>query len=73
MYRIGVAEKGSLAIELRVESSGGHASMPPRENSIGILANAVAKYVFILSIYVQYICSQYVGLTATYQSQKMMF
>ena len=40
---IGVAEKGSMSVELRVDSSVGHASMPPKESSIGILCNAIAR------------------------------
>lgn len=43
VYRIGVAEKGYIMVELSVHTSAGHSSMPPRESSIGILANAVAK------------------------------
>ena len=43
VYRIGVAEKGYITLELSVQTSAGHSSMPPRESSIGILSNAVAK------------------------------
>ena len=51
--RIGIAEKGALSLELRVDSSVGHASMPPRESSIGILCNAIARYTttLLLSTY----------------------
>ena len=47
LYSIGIAEKGFMNVELTVESSVGHASMPPRESSIGILANAISKYVIL--------------------------
>ena len=43
VYRIGVAEKGYIMVQLSVHTSAGHSSMPPRESSIGILANAVTK------------------------------
>jgi len=38
---IGVAEKGSLTLQLEVTREGGHASMPPRQTAIGELASAV--------------------------------
>ncbi|XP_032230061.2 N-fatty-acyl-amino acid synthase/hydrolase PM20D1 [Nematostella vectensis] len=40
---IGVAEKGYMMVELSVHTSGGHASMPPKESSIGILSKAIAR------------------------------
>jgi carboxypeptidase PM20D1 len=40
---IGVAEKGYLCLELSVETSGGHSSMPVSETAIGILSAAVAR------------------------------
>ena len=40
---IGTSEKGYLSLELTVETSGGHSSVPPSESSIGILASAVQK------------------------------
>ncbi|MCP4037326.1 MAG: M20/M25/M40 family metallo-hydrolase [bacterium] len=40
---IGIAEKGSVSIELVVETLGGHSSMPPRQTGIGILAAAITK------------------------------
>lgn len=40
---IGTSEKGYLSLELSVETSGGHSSVPPKESSIGILAAAVRK------------------------------
>lgn len=38
---IGVAEKGSLTLKLEVTREGGHASMPPRETTIGELSSAI--------------------------------
>lgn len=38
---IGIAEKGYLTIELAVETTGGHSSMPPRHTGIGILSAAI--------------------------------
>ena len=40
---IGIAEKGSVSIELVVESLGGHSSMPPRQTAIGVLAAAITR------------------------------
>jgi carboxypeptidase PM20D1 len=40
---IGLAEKGYVTLELTVEGSGGHSSMPPKETAVGILANAIAR------------------------------
>lgn len=40
---VGLAEKGYLCLELSVESSGGHSSMPAGETAIGILSAAVAR------------------------------
>jgi len=40
---IGIAEKGYLSLELSAESEGGHASMPPRQTTAGIVAAAVDK------------------------------
>jgi carboxypeptidase PM20D1 len=40
---IGIAEKGYVSVELIAGGQGGHSSMPPRETSAGIIANAVAK------------------------------
>ena len=42
-----------MSIELRVDSAVGHASMPLKESAIGILSNAIAKYVRLLGIYVR--------------------
>lgn len=38
---VGVAEKGYLTVELRVEGEGGHSSMPAPETSVEILAQAL--------------------------------
>jgi len=38
---IAVSEKGYLSLELTTRAQGGHASMPPRETAIGILAAAI--------------------------------
>jgi carboxypeptidase PM20D1 len=40
---IGIAEKGYLTLELAVALEGGHAAMPPKQTSIGILASALAR------------------------------
>lgn len=40
---VGVAEKGSVNVELSVQTQGGHSSTPPPESSIGILAGAVRR------------------------------
>jgi carboxypeptidase PM20D1 len=40
---IGIAEKGSVGIELRVEAPGGHSSTPPPQTAIGILAAAIQR------------------------------
>jgi len=40
---IGVAEKGYLSLELRVDGEGGHSAMPPRHSNIGILAGAIRR------------------------------
>jgi len=40
---VGVAEKGSLDVELEVTGEGGHSSMPPAHTAIGILATAVKR------------------------------
>lgn len=38
---VGIAEKGAVRLQLVVEGAGGHASMPPRRSTVGILAEAV--------------------------------
>lgn len=40
---IGLAEKGYLSVRLQVTQSGGHASMPPRETAVDILAQALIR------------------------------
>ncbi len=40
---IGVAEKGLMDVRLTVKSAGGHASAPPRQTPVGILAKAVTR------------------------------
>ncbi len=40
---IGVAEKGLMDVRLSVKSAGGHASAPPRQTPVGILAKAVTR------------------------------
>lgn len=41
-FRIGVTEKGFATLELNVEMSPGHSSIPPKETAIGVLAKAVS-------------------------------
>lgn len=40
---VGISEKGYMTIELQVETSGGHSSMPPAETTIGILSGALHR------------------------------
>jgi carboxypeptidase PM20D1 len=40
---IGVVEKGSIGVELTVEATGGHSSIPPRHTAVGILARAITR------------------------------
>lgn len=40
---VGIAEKGYASIELEVRADGGHASMPPRETAVSILAGALDR------------------------------
>lgn len=40
---IGIAEKGKATVDLSVDIEGGHASMPPKQTSIGILSEAITK------------------------------
>jgi carboxypeptidase PM20D1 len=41
MATLGIAEKGYMSVELKVEAEGGHSSQPPKETAIGILSHAV--------------------------------
>jgi carboxypeptidase PM20D1 len=40
---VGIAEKGFMSLELRVEMEGGHSSMPPRETAIGVLSVGIQR------------------------------
>jgi carboxypeptidase PM20D1 len=40
---LGVAEKGFLTLELTAKSTGGHASMPPKQTATGVIAAAITK------------------------------
>jgi carboxypeptidase PM20D1 len=40
---IGVAEKGSMNLEVVARSAGGHAAMPPAQTAVGILARAIDR------------------------------
>ncbi len=40
---VGIAEKGILNLRLSVLASGGHASMPPPQTAIGVLAAAIER------------------------------
>ncbi len=39
---VGIAEKGSVALKLVVETESGHSAFPPRQTAIGILGQALA-------------------------------
>ena len=38
---IGIAEKGSATVELRVDAAGGHSSTPPRHTAVGLVSRGV--------------------------------
>ncbi len=40
---VGVAEKGYVNLQLRVNGPGGHSSAPPKQTNIGILADAITE------------------------------
>ena len=40
---VGIAEKGSLTLQLDLEGTGGHSSVPPRHSAIGIVSEAVTR------------------------------
>jgi len=40
---IGIAQKGFVSLELKIDGVGGHSSQPPLESNIGIVAKAITK------------------------------
>jgi carboxypeptidase PM20D1 len=40
---VGIAEKGSLTLEVVARAEGGHSSTPPRETAAGVLARAISR------------------------------
>ena len=40
---IGVVEKGSIGVNLTVERTGGHSSMPPEHTAVGVLSKALTR------------------------------
>ena len=40
---IGIAEKGSVSVELAADAAGGHSSTPPRHTAVGIVSAAVTE------------------------------
>lgn len=40
---IGIAEKGYASVELTVQGTGGHSSMPPAQTAVGVLARAIDR------------------------------
>lgn len=40
---INVAEKGSVTLDIVATAAGGHSSMPPKNNAVGVLAKAISK------------------------------
>lgn len=40
---VGIAEKGTVSLELSVETDGGHSSAPPSQTTVGILSRAMAR------------------------------
>jgi carboxypeptidase PM20D1 len=43
MALIGIAEKGYTSVELSINTSGGHSSMPPDHTSIGLICSAIHR------------------------------
>lgn len=43
MGSINVAEKGSATLDIVAKAAGGHSSMPPLDNAVGVLASAIQK------------------------------
>lgn len=39
---IGIAEKGSVSLEIVANAAGGHSSMPPKDSAIAVLAEAIS-------------------------------
>lgn len=39
---VGIAEKGSVSLEIVASAAGGHSSMPPRDSAIAVLAGAIS-------------------------------
>jgi len=42
-FRIGVSEKGYATLEMSVEGTSGHSSIPPKTTSIGTLGRALGR------------------------------
>ena len=42
MAMVGIAEKGITSIRITVKGTGGHASMPPKNTAVGVLAKVIA-------------------------------
>ncbi len=40
---IGISEKGVASVELTVEGTGGHSSMPPAQTAVGVIAHAIDR------------------------------
>lgn len=40
---VGIAEKGSVTLELSVKAAGGHSSTPPKHTAIGVLSRAITR------------------------------
>ncbi len=40
---IGISEKGIASVELTVEGTGGHSSMPPAQTAVGVIAHAIDR------------------------------
>ncbi|MFT5013399.1 MAG: carboxypeptidase PM20D1 [Planctomycetaceae bacterium] len=40
---INVAEKGGVTLDITAYGAGGHSSMPPKDNAVGLLAEAIVK------------------------------
>jgi len=42
MAMVGIAEKGMTSIRITIKGTGGHASMPPKNTAVGVLAKVIA-------------------------------